>query len=1313
MLLWTGIALAALVLLVFIGIQFILHSNTAHQYILNKAQQSATDALGSDVKVGHYSLTFSGISPTLDLYNVVIAGADPYPNPPLLQVDHIRVGVQVVSALQKKWYLNDVVVNHPVVRVFVDKEGKDNLPQTKKNKDKKSNTDLFALGVRHAVLDRGEVYYNNRKSIMQADLHDLDFRAAFDTSNPRYYGTLAYSNGHLQMESFDTINHNFRAEFEYAPDRVALTNAVLRSGPSHFTVNATLRDFANPKIEAEYTALIDSGEFRQILKNPTLPVGLIDVNGKVQYVAQPNRPMLDVITVEGSLASRGLQLRTPTVRTEVRNIGANYILRNGNVEVRNLHANVLGGDLNGTLTMRDISGASKSQLSATLRSVSLAGLKTAISNPAIQKVGLSGSVNAKANATWGKTFNDLVANADATLNANVAPSQTSPNKVPVDGVVHARYSAPGNTITLTNSYLRMPQTSVNLNGTVSDRSSLQVNLQANDLHQLETIAAMFQTQPKPLGLYGTASFNGNVTGSTSAPRLNGQLVAANLKVKGTEWRSLRTSVSASPSQIALRNGSITPIPRGQIEFDLNAGLHNWGFTPNSPFEVRLNGRQLDVAKLSQAAGLTRPVTGILNVSVQAHGTQLSPIGNGSIDLSQAKVAGETIQRASVKFEGTGDSIRTNLDLRLPAGSAKGTVDYFPKQQGYDARLEANGIRLDQLQSLKSRNMELAGVLNLNASGKGTLKDPQLVAKAEIPKLTVQGQTFDGITLNTNVANHVANVALDSRVLNTTLTGRAKINLTGDYFTEATLNTASIPLQPIIAIYAPSQAANLTGQTELHATLRGPLKNKTAIEAHLTIPTLAVNYRNAVQIGLPQPLRADYTNGVLNIQRTAIRGTGTDLQLQGSVPVVQASAPMSVLLVGTVDLRLAQILNPDLASSGQLVFDINSYGRRADPNIQGQIRIVNAAFATGDAPLGLQNGNGVINVTHNRLEISRFNGTVGGGTVQARGGVTYRPTIGFDLALNAKEIRLLYPDGVRSGLSTNMTLTGTPETAYLRGQVNVDQVSFTPAFDLMGLMGQFGGATTPPPAQGFTSNLQLDLGIHTPQGINLSSRELSLSGGLNLNVRGTAAEPVVLGRVNLTNGDLIFRGNRYLLEGATVDFVNPTRTQPVLNASINTTIQQYNIAMRFEGPIDRMRTSYTSDPALPPADIINLVAFGKTTEAAAANPNPPGSLGAQSAIASAVAGQVTSRLEKVAGISHLSVDPTLGGTGSGGQENPGATVTIQQRVTSKFFVTFSTDVTSTQRQVIQLEYQVSPRMSVSGTRDQNGGFAMDTKFKKRW
>ena len=1312
LLIGAGILLAVVVLLVVVGIEFILHSNSAHQYILKTARQKATDALGTNVQVGNYALKFSGISPTLDVYDVVIAGAAPYQDTTLLRVDHAQVGVRIVSVLSKKWYLSDVVVDHPVVHMFVDKQGNTNLPKPKSSGGQ-SNTNLFDFAVRRAVLDRGEVYYNNEKSVMTADLRNLDFQSFYDPA-PKYYGTLTYTDGHLKMSTFETIGHDFRTDFEYSPDKFIVRNAMLRSGGSHITVNAVMQNFAQPKINAEYVAQLNTGEFRKILKNPTLPIGVVDLNGKLQYVSEATKPFLEVLELDGTLASKQLQLITPSVKGDIRDIGANYSLKNGNADVKNMHASVLGGELNGNMTMQNIAaGAAKSHLTATLKNVSLAQLKTMVQTPAMKQLGLTGKMNADADATWGKTFDNLTAKANASLAGAVIPPQGGGQSVPVDGVIHATYSAPSKTIALANSYLRMPRTSLNLNGTVSDRSALQVNLQANDLHQLESIAAMFQTKPTPLGLYGAATFNGAVTGSTSAPHLTGQLNASNLRVKGSSWRLLRTNVDVSPSQAALQNGELDPLQKGKITFNVRAGLNKWAFTNASPFQVALNGSQLNVQNLAQAAGSTAPVSGTLNLNVQAHGTQLNPIGNGTIEMLQARVSGEPIQSATVKFQGTGDTVHTNLAIRLPAGQANGVVDYFPKQRGYSANIQATGIKLEQLQTVKAKNLQLAGVLNLTASGRGTIDNPQLVAKAEIPSLTIQNQTMKGLTLQTNVANHVANVALDSQVINTNVRGRATVQLTGDYQTTATLDTQAIPFAPLVAIYAPAQAGQITGQTELHATLRGPLKRKEAVEAHITIPVLQANYQNTVQIAAPQPIHADYSNGVLTLQRSALKGTGTDLQFQGRVPVVDRNAPIALLLQGTVDLRLAQIMNPDLASSGQLVFDINSYGQRSDPNVQGQIKIVNAAFATGDAPLGLQNGNGVMVLTRNRLEIQKFEGTVGGGKVVARGGVMYRPAISFDLAMSADNIRLLYPAGVRSGIGANVTMTGTPETAYLRGQVNLEQLSFTPDFDLMEMMGQFGGTTEPPPAQGFTTNLLLDLAVRSPQGINLSSRELSLSGGLNLNVRGTAAQPVILGRVNLTNGDLIFRGNRYLLQGATVDFVNPARTQPVLNASINTTIQQYNIAMRFEGPIEKMRTSYTSDPALPPADIINLLAFGKTTEASAANPNPPGNLGAESAIASAVSGQVTNRLSKIAGISQLSIDPTLGGTGSGGSQNPGATVTIQQRVTSKVFVTFSTDVTATNRQVIQLEYKVSPRFSFSGTRDQNGGFAVDTKIRKRW
>jgi len=632
-------------------------------------------------------------------------------------------------------------------------------------------------------------------------------------------------------------------------------------------------------------------------------------------------------------------------------------------------------------------------------------------------------------------------------------------------------------------------------------------------------------------------------------------------------------------------------------------------------------------------------------------------------------------------------------------------------QTYSTQLHAMGIQLAQLQEVKARNMPVSGVANLTASGHGSFHNPQLMATLQVPQLTVQNQTINSLLLQANVANHVATVAMNSQVVGTAIHAHARMDLTGAYYTTAAIDTSRVALQPIVALYAPAQAAGMSGETELHATLQGPLKNRSALNAHATIPVLQVNYKNTIRLGAASPIHVDFVNGVLALQRATIRGTDTNLQMQATIPT-NSAAPASMLLLGNINLQIAQLFYPDITSSGEVRLNINSYGARSNHNIQGQVQIVNASLASGSAPIGLQNGNGTLTLTRDRLDITHFQGTVGGGTVNASGGLIYRPSLRFDLALAAKDMRLLYPQSIREGLDLNLTLTGTREAALLGGRVQVNELSFTPDFDLTSFLGQFTGTEAAPPPAGFAQNVHLNVAAQSTTGVNLVSRELSLQAAANLQVRGTAADPVILGRVNINGGDLIFMGNRYVLEGGTIQFANPMRTEPVLNVSANTTIQQYQIYLRFEGPVDQMHTNYSAVPSLPPADIIHLLAFGQTTEAAAANPTP-GTLGAESVVASQVTGQVTSRVAKVAGISQLSVDPVLGGAGSSGTANKGARVTIQQRVTGNLFMTFSTDVTTTQDQVIQLQYKVSPKLSFSGTRDQNGGFAFDTRIRKTW
>ncbi len=852
-----------------------------------------------------------------------------------------------------------------------------------------------------------------------------------------------------------------------------------------------------------------------------------------------------------------------------------------------------------------------------------------------------------------------------------------------------------------------------MNGVVSKHSSLSLNLQANDLREVDAIAEMFRTPApgqtlQPLALSGTATLQGNVQGSTTEPHLTGQLSATNLQYEGTSWKVFRTAVDLSSSQLSLQHADLEASSHGHIAFSASVGLSKWSFTENSPVHLEMNASQVDIANLTRLAGQQIAVTGTLSAAIAMHGTELNPIGNGTATIENLMAYDQPVRSAKVSFAGTGDEIHGDLSLLLPSGSMQGKASVHPREKTYTAELDATGVELGKLQAIASRNLKIAGVVGLHAKGQGSFDDPQMDATLEIPALAVQGQNVTGIKLQANVANHAASATLQSSAVNTSIQAKAKIELTGDYLADATLDTEGIPLGPLVAIYAP-QADGLTGQTEVHATLHGPLRNQKQLEAHVTLPVLRVAYGNTVQLAAATPIHIDYKDGVIHAQRSSIHGTDMDLQFEGTIPV-SGDGPMALVLLGTVNMQLAQLFDPDIRSSGQLKFNIDSHGPVNGSDFAGQIDIVDANFASNDLPVGLQHCNGVLTMTRDRLNISSFKGSIGGGTVTAQGGVAYRPSIQFDLGLNAQGARILYPQGMRENLDANLRLSGTTEAAMLGGAVRLSDLSFTPAFDLSSFVGQFGGGVATPRSQGFAQNVQLNVAVDSTSSVNLTSRTLSLGGTADLQLRGTAADPVVLGRVNLNSGDIILNGNRFVLNGGTIQFVNPSETEPVVNVSLTTSIQQYNIDLRFQGPVDQMRTQYSSDPALPAADIIHLLAFGQTTEASNATATPANQA-AESLVASQVSSQLTGRVSKIAGISQLSINPVLAESSSAGP--PGANITIQQRVTGNLFVTFSTNVASTQSQTIQGQYQISPRVAVSATRDPNGGFAFDTLIKKSW
>ena len=492
---WTRIAawavggLAGLILLLAIVIIGLLHNEAFRQYLLRIAHSRLSEAVGIELRIRDFSVRWSGISPAVDMYDVVVDGAAPYPNPPLLRVDHLGVGVQIVSLVSRKWYLKDIVLDHPVVHVVVAGNGDTNLPKTKSSGQ--SQTSVFDLGIRHVMLGQGEIYYNDQKSAMDADLHHLQFQARFDAGLKRYSGGLSYSNGKIHFQNLNPMVHKFEAEFDASPDTFTLKRSTLTSGASQFSLSATLNDYAHPRVAATYQSSLDTGELRQILRDATLPVGVVKLAGSGRFESDPKKPVIETLSLEGNMSSTGLLIHTTTLNTFIRDISARYTLRHGDAEVHDLKAGILGGGVNGKFKMHDITGTQQSELQAVLNNIALPSVQNLVNERAARNFTVGGVANATVDAKWRKTFDTLVANTNATLKGSISP-RSNPSSFPIDGEIHAQYSALAQEVSLTRSFLRMPRTFIDLDGAISRRSTgLQVQFRSNDLGEVETVAHAF------------------------------------------------------------------------------------------------------------------------------------------------------------------------------------------------------------------------------------------------------------------------------------------------------------------------------------------------------------------------------------------------------------------------------------------------------------------------------------------------------------------------------------------------------------------------------------------------------------------------------------------------------------------------------------------------------------------------------------------------------------------------------------------------------------------------------------------------------
>ncbi len=1308
---WTFTGILTLLIVGGAGGYLYLQSTSFKDLALRTISEKVEKATGGKTQIGGLDFRLSTL--TAHLYNIVIRGTEPSDAPPLLKVDEVTVSLKIVSALRREISLSELLIQHPIVHVRVTGEGRNNLPQAPVTQSK-SKTDIFDLAVRHFALTDGELDYNDSKTPLSAELYDLATDVSFNSLAKSYRGTISYNNGQLRYAQYAPLPHSFGAKFTATRTQFSLESAEMKVASSTASLRGDVNNYANPVVAGDYDVRIHAQDFAP-LSPDVKAAGDVVITGKVHYQNQPNEPFIKSVQAAGQLVSAGISATTSSGKLDARKLNGTYQLENGNLKAHQIDVETLGGVIRADLDMRNLESTPSSRLRATLHGISVRAVQQAARLTQVKDIAVSGSIDGTADASWSGSMNNLLARTDLSVRAAAKSMSTaseksgSGNNVPVSGAIHAVFDGSRNLITLRQSVLRIPSTTLIADGEIGDRSNLNVHVQADDLHQLAEVAAAFSANNSGLPpISGSASVNAIVNGSTKSPRISGALNAQNLHVRGSEWKSATLAISANPSQVVVSNGVLVNAKRGRASFDATVALRHWSYLSSNPLQANLSVQQMPVTDLEHLANVQYPISGDLNANVSVKGTQDNPAGAGSATISNARAYDETLQDLTLKFRAANGTIASTLHVAAAAGSADTSLSFTPKTKAYKLKFDAPAIVLQKVHRLQERNVEIKGTLSASASGEGTIGNPQLTASVRLPKLEMRQGSIAGFKAEASIADNQGMLTVDSEVAHSSVRARANINLTGDYQTTASVDTSNIPLETLLASFSNTIPQGFQGQTQLHATLKGPLKDKTRIEAHVTIPTLKASYQQ-LEISASAPIRVDYVNSIVTVQPAEIRGTDTSLRVRGSIPLAGTSVP-SFTAQGSVDIGILRMFAPQVHSSGKVTLDIRASGSASNPSIQGNAQMQDVAIVTPDAPVGVEKLNGTLEVSNDRVQINRMTGEVGGGQMSIGGSIVYRPNLQFNLAMQGTSVRLRYPQGLRSLLDANLTLAGNMQSSTLNGRVLINSLSFTPDFDLASFSDQFSSNAATPALPGFTDTVNLSVQVQSKSNLSARSSQVSLEGAVNVRASGTIANPVVTGRADLTAGELFYRNNRYQLQRGIITFTDPTRIDPNLDVSVTTQVEQYNLTITLRGPFDRLTTSYVSDPPLATADVINLIAFGKTTsESAASNSSQSTDSMIASGAQSVVGSGVSSGVQKLAGLSSLQIDPLV----VGNNQNPSARVALQQRVTKNFLFTFSTDVSQPGNELVQGEYQINKRWSVSVTRDQLGGVSVDGRYHTKF
>ncbi|HLY17102.1 MAG TPA: translocation/assembly module TamB domain-containing protein [Bryobacteraceae bacterium] len=1352
-------SLLALALVAVLSAILVLRSDWFSRKVRDRIVAELEKATGGRSEIGAFRFDWKQMRAEVDGF--VLHGSEPAGAPPLVRADAIVLGVRIISVVKRSVDLQYLDVRHPRVYLILYPDGRTNVPAPKVRRPGKGTVEsildlaIGRLGLQDGIFEvRGQ-----GKTPFDAQGRNVRAQFSYDVAGPRYRGQLSFSPAEFHWGSYQPVPLDVSLALDVSKNRVEVSSGRVATRQSQVEFSGaidSLTAFSGSfqyKVRASLAEVVRTLALRTVLEGPVTLAGVLRFHGAADYQATGSlraagllfRPDANVtlhhVSADGALSldPQRVMVRGMRVSGIVNRPGGlpyegrieTVVLRHGTLEASGIHIDALDGSFAGKGEIVDLK---RVHVEGDVSGFDVRKTMFAYNGQSLPWDGVAGGpVQLAVTLGDSRTFR-------LTTRMAIAPSASG---APVHGSLDATYDATAETLDLGNSTLSLPATHVTFSGVLGR----QLRVRA-DSRNLDEVLPAFDVQSIPVKLVnGAVAFDGAVTGKLDDPRITGHGRATGVAWSGQHFDALEADIDLSSAGLTVHNGGLQ---RGALyaQGSGSLGMHDWKVDDQSAVSAAGSIRNAPAADLLALANLKDvPLEATITADGKVAGTIGDPRIAANITATKGTLEGEPFDSltSAVEYSGTTVSL---ANAQLGAGPRRVTfqADYRHQLANFGIgqlkfHVDSNAMPLKQFKFVSREYPGISGTAELHGAATVDIEPPKpgepgfrlisLTGALSARGLRINDQPLrDGtLTAQTNGSELAAH--FDSELAGSVIQADGKWSLAGDYPGGAQISFKGLDLERLrlwLRGTKPPGGLQLTGSAEGTLSISGPAIKPELWKAQLRIPSLQVGAGgNLAANGKPlalhnqEPIAISMERNVIKVASARLVGRATDLSLTGTVNLQQKN-PLDLHVSGRFDLASLQDFNRDIFGSGAIETGVTIRGTPAQPLIAGRLEIKEATFNLADLPVGMSKTNGVILFDDSRATIQSFSGESGGGKVTLSGFAGFgADALVFRLHATAHEMRLRYPEDFSTVANASLSLSGTSDSSMLSGRITVLRTGFNPHSDFSSVLAKSAEPVQTPSAQtGLVPNMHFDVQIDTAPDITFQT---SLAQGLqaeaSLRLRGTGSNPSLLGRINITQGQIVFFGTPFTVNQGSIAFYNPVKIEPVLNMDLDTKARGIDVILNISGPINKLNLTPRSDPPMPFSDIVALLATGRsptgdyaTLMSSPASPQSLQTMGASALLGQAIASPVTGRLQRFFGVTRLKIDPTLTSL-TGVENNPQARLTVEQQVTPEVTFTYITDVTSTNPLVIQVEWAFSRHWSAVALRDENGLVGLNFVYKRRF